>query len=166
MREGDVNDILVENVDIVEPLYRASSFADSGTAYVAPADNYDPDLLAAADKAKYANVTLKNITITQAGTYGSRSSMARRAAASPSTTVSIAGSGTGPLDRAGPRFVLQQVGANPVGEHWGRVSAGAAVRLLGHAGRRSHPGRLAGRNAGSAPLIFLRTWKRSESFYA
>jgi len=114
MREGDVNDILVENVDIVEPLYSGIEFRGFGTAYVAPADNYDPDLLAAADKAKYANVTLKNITITQAGTYGIQILDGATRGSVTFDNVSIAGSGTGPLDRAGaPDSFFNKVGANP-----------------------------------------------------
>jgi hypothetical protein len=70
LREGDVTDILVENIDIVDPTYAGIEFRGFGTAYVPSGEKYDPDLLAAADIAKLQNVTLKGITITNAGTYG------------------------------------------------------------------------------------------------
>ena len=70
MREGDVNDILVEDVDIVDPLYAGIELRGFGTAYVPPGEKYEPGLLARADSAKYANVILKNVTVTHAGTFG------------------------------------------------------------------------------------------------
>ena len=36
MREGNVNDILVENVDITDPTYAGIEFRGSGTAFVPP----------------------------------------------------------------------------------------------------------------------------------
>lgn len=70
MKEGDVNDILVENVDIVDPTYAGIEFRGFGTAYLPPGEKMHPDTLASADKAKLTNVTLRNVTVTGAATYG------------------------------------------------------------------------------------------------
>ena len=70
LREGDVNDILVENVNIIDPTYSGIEFRGFGTAYVPPGEKFSPEVLAGADAATFKNVTLRNITITNAGTYG------------------------------------------------------------------------------------------------
>ncbi|WP_148717064.1 right-handed parallel beta-helix repeat-containing protein [Chitinolyticbacter meiyuanensis] len=69
-REGDVNDILVENVDIIEPTYAGIEFRGFGTAYAPPGERFSPEILQAADNAQFRNVTLRNVTITRPGTYG------------------------------------------------------------------------------------------------
>lgn len=70
MREGNVNDILVENVDIIDPTYAGIEFRGFGAAYLPPGERVSPEYLAAADSARYTNVTLRNINITNAGTNG------------------------------------------------------------------------------------------------
>jgi len=70
LREGDVNDILVENVNIIDPTYSGIEFRGFGTAYVPPGEKFSAEVLAGADSAVLRNVTLRNITITNAGTYG------------------------------------------------------------------------------------------------
>ena len=70
LREGDISDILVENVDIIEPTYAGIEFRGFGTAYAPPSEKFHPDILAAADAATLSNVTLRNITIKKPGTYG------------------------------------------------------------------------------------------------
>lgn len=70
LREGSVNDILLENVDVVDPTYSGIEFRGFGTAYVPPGEKFHPDLLASADAAKFTNVTFKNVTVTKATTYG------------------------------------------------------------------------------------------------
>jgi hypothetical protein len=70
LREGDMNDILVENVDIIDPTYSGIEFRGFGTAFVPPGERFHPDLLRDADNAKFRNVRLKNIRITNPGRYG------------------------------------------------------------------------------------------------
>ncbi|WP_394836108.1 hypothetical protein LVJ94_04285 [Pendulispora rubella] len=113
LREGDVTDILVENVDIIEPLYAGIEFRGFGTAYVPPGEKYHPDLLAAADKAKFTNVILKNITITKAGTYGIEILDNATRGSVTFDNVSVAGSTKGALDRGGaPDSFFNKVGTN------------------------------------------------------
>jgi Pectate lyase superfamily protein len=70
MREGSVNDVLVENVDIIDPTYAGIEFRGFGTAFVPPGERFEPNLLRDADNASFRNITLRNINITNAGTYG------------------------------------------------------------------------------------------------
>ncbi|WP_394846534.1 hypothetical protein LZC95_03610 [Pendulispora brunnea] len=114
LREGDVNDILVENVDLIEPLYAGIEFRGFGTAYVPKGEKYHPELLAAADKAKFVNVTLKNITITKAGTYGIEILDGATRGSVTFDNVSISGSTKGAIERGGaPDSFFNKVGTNP-----------------------------------------------------
>lgn len=70
LREGDVNDILVEDVDIIDPTYAGIEFRGFGAEFVPPGEVFHPDVLADADNATFANVTLRNVKVTNAGTYG------------------------------------------------------------------------------------------------
>jgi hypothetical protein len=75
MREGDVNDVLIQNISIIDPTYAGIELRGMTTAVAqkygidTPSSTY-PQVFADADKAKFSNVTLKNITVTGAGTYG------------------------------------------------------------------------------------------------
>ncbi len=71
MRQGDVNDVLVSNITVVDPTYAGIELRgfDSAIAQqygIAPPASF----LTAADNAKFTNVTLQNISVTGAGTYG------------------------------------------------------------------------------------------------
>ena len=70
MREGGVQDVLLQNVDIVDPTYGGIEFRGFGPQYVPQGEVYDPNLIAAAAVGAYSNITLKNITVTNSGTYG------------------------------------------------------------------------------------------------
>lgn len=70
LREGDVNDILVENLDIIEPTYSGIEFRGFGSQYVPPGEKFASTILMAADAAQLKNVTLKNVRIENAGTFG------------------------------------------------------------------------------------------------
>jgi hypothetical protein len=70
MREGGISNVLVQDVDIVDPTYAGIEFRGYGTAFVPPGERADPDALAAADNASFANVVLTNVHVTNAGTYG------------------------------------------------------------------------------------------------
>jgi hypothetical protein len=70
MREGTVNDIVVQNVDIIDPTFAGIEFRGFGSAYVPAGEVYDPTLISAAEAGSFSNITLKNINITNAGTYG------------------------------------------------------------------------------------------------
>jgi hypothetical protein len=66
--EGSVNDILVENVDIIDPTYSGVEFRGFGTAYAY--DGVPPWELTIADQATFSNITLKGVNIHNACTYG------------------------------------------------------------------------------------------------
>jgi hypothetical protein len=70
LREGDISDILVENVDIIDPTYSGIEFRGFGTSYAPASEKFYPGILQGADAAKLSNVTLRNVTIKNAGTYG------------------------------------------------------------------------------------------------
>jgi hypothetical protein len=70
MREGSVNDILVENIDIIDPTYAGIEFRGFGTAFVPPGERFEPNMLRDADNATFSSIKLRNINITNAGTYG------------------------------------------------------------------------------------------------
>lgn len=70
LREGSVTDILVENVDIIEPLYSGIEFRGFGAQYVPAGEKFSPEIIANAEAAVLDNVTLRNINIVNAGTYG------------------------------------------------------------------------------------------------
>jgi hypothetical protein len=71
MREGDVNDVLVQDVDVVDPTYEGIEFRGFGTTVAATTGTSDPPyVLMAADMATLHDVTLKNVKVTGAGTYG------------------------------------------------------------------------------------------------
>lgn len=70
MREGDINDVLLENIDIVSPTYYGIEFRGYGPSYVPAGEKAEPSNLTAAAAAKYTNVTLRNVRVQNAGTYG------------------------------------------------------------------------------------------------
>jgi hypothetical protein len=75
MREGDVNDVLISNITIVDPTYAGIELRGMTTAIaqqygIDTPSSTDPQIFTDADNAKFTNVTLKNITVTNAGTYG------------------------------------------------------------------------------------------------
>ncbi len=70
LREGDVNDITVSDIDIIDPTYSGIEFRGFGAKYVPPGEKFEPGMVADADKAQFKNVTLKNIKIVNPTTYG------------------------------------------------------------------------------------------------
>jgi hypothetical protein len=71
MREGDVNDVLVSNITVVDPTYAGIELRGFSTAVAQAYGIVEPtSILAAANAAKFSNVTLRNITVSGAGTYG------------------------------------------------------------------------------------------------
>ncbi|PUA26772.1 MAG: hypothetical protein B0W54_23870 [Cellvibrio sp. 79] len=70
MREGSVNDILVEDVDIVEPLYSGIEFRGFGRQFVPPGERFSEAILNGSEAAQFENITLRNINIIDAGTWG------------------------------------------------------------------------------------------------
>jgi len=113
MREGDVNDILVDNVEIIDPTYSGIEFRGFGHAYAPPGERISDEYLTAADNAKYTNVTLRNITITNAGTYGIEVLDGATRGTVTFDTVSVSGSTTAPLNQGGaPASFFNRVGTN------------------------------------------------------
>jgi hypothetical protein len=67
-RQGSINDILVENVDIIDPTYSGIEFRGFGTAYGwAGLPPWELDI---ADHATFGNITIKGVNISNACTYG------------------------------------------------------------------------------------------------
>jgi hypothetical protein len=114
MREGDVNDILVENVDIIDPLYSGIEFRGFGHAYSPAGERVSEEYLNAADQAKYTNVTLRNIKIINSGTYGIEVVDGATRGQVTFEGVCVANAATAPLDQGGaPDSFFDRVGANP-----------------------------------------------------
>ena len=113
MREGDVNDILVENVDIISPTYAGIELRGFGTAFVPPGESFDPDILRDADNASFKNVTLRNINVTDAGTYGVEVKDNGGRGQVNFENVKVSGSTKGALERGGaPDSFFNRLGGN------------------------------------------------------
>ncbi|MBC7658326.1 MAG: hypothetical protein H7249_01310 [Chitinophagaceae bacterium] len=69
-REGSVNDILIDTIDIIDPTYSGIEFKGFGNKYIPSGEKFDPDMVHDAENAKFKNVILRNINILNAGTYG------------------------------------------------------------------------------------------------
>jgi len=116
LREGDVNDILVENIDIIEPMYSGIEFRGFGTAYVPAGEKFSAEVLAGADAAVLRNVTLRNINIVNAGTYGIEVLDGGGRGLVNFDGVKVSGSKSGPLDAGGaPSSFFNKVGTNNQG---------------------------------------------------
>lgn len=75
MRWGNVNDVVISNITVTDPTYagielRGFSSAVAQTYGMTNVPTSPVDFLQQADSAAYSNVTLKNITVTGAQTYG------------------------------------------------------------------------------------------------
>jgi|GEM_PF-713682 len=101
MREGSVNNILVQDVDIVDPTYAGIEFRGYGTAFVPPGERDDPDALAAADKASFSGLVLNNVHVTNAGTYGIQVLDSGGRGSVSFNGVTVSGSAKGALDAGG-----------------------------------------------------------------
>lgn len=101
LREGDVNDILVENVNIIDPTYSGIEFRGFGTAYVPAGEKFSAEVMAGADSAVLRNVTLRNINITNAGTYGIEVLDGGGRGQVSFEGVKVSGSAIGPLNAGG-----------------------------------------------------------------
>ena len=113
MREGDVNDILVENIDIISPTYAGIEFRGFGRAFVPPGESFDPDLLNDAENASFKNVTLRNIKVTDAGTYGIEVKDGGGKGVVNFENVTVSGSQKGALDTGGaPESFFNRLGGN------------------------------------------------------
>lgn len=114
MAEGPVNDILVENVDIVSPTYAGIEFRGGGTKFVPPeGEKYHPDILAEADAATFQNITLRNVKVTGAGTYGIKIQDEGGRGQVTFENVSVTDSRQGALDReTAPDSFFHKVGNN------------------------------------------------------
>jgi len=113
LREGDVNDILVQNVDIIDPTYAGIEFRGFGTAFVPPGERISPTYLAAADSARFSNVTLRNISISDAGTNGIEIIDGATRGTVTFDTVAVSGSQGAPLAQGGaPATFFHLVGNN------------------------------------------------------
>jgi hypothetical protein len=128
LREGDVNDILVENVDIIDPTYSGIELRGYGHAYAPAGERVSEEYLTAADNARYTNVTLRNIRITNAGTYGIEVLDGATRGQITFDSVSVAGSAIAPLLQGGaPSSFFNRVGTNTgwdVGGGGGIIDAG------------------------------------------
>ncbi len=116
MREGSVSSVLVQDVDVVAPNYEGIEFRGYGTAIAnqyGEAQGTDPVLLTAADNAQMSNVTLKNVTVTSAGTFGIQVNDGGGRGTVQFDTVVISGSNQGAIDPGGaPDTFFDKVGGN------------------------------------------------------
>jgi hypothetical protein len=96
MREGDVNDILVKNIDIIDPTYGGIEIRGYGTAYT-NGETQPADILAAADAAKMSNVTIQDVNVSGAGTYGIEALDGASRGSVSFVNVAVSGSGMGAL---------------------------------------------------------------------
>jgi hypothetical protein len=119
MRQGDVNDVLVSNVTVTDSTYAGIELRGFSTA-VAQQHGIDApgSFLTAADDAKFTNVTLRNIAITGAGTYGILA-MDLETGSRGSVTmdgVTVSGSAQGALSMNGaPSTLIDKVGTGNSG---------------------------------------------------
>ena len=113
MREGSVANVLVDTVDIIDPTYAGIEFRGFGTAFVPPGEKYSPQLLQAADSAAFSNVTIRNVNITNAGTYGIQVLDNGGRGQVNFQNVNVSGSASGPLDAGGaPTSFFNRVSGN------------------------------------------------------
>jgi hypothetical protein len=109
-----VNDILVENVDIIAPTYAGVELRGYGHAYAPAGERVSDEYLTAADNAKYTNITLRNVHIYNAGTYGIEVLDNATRGQVTFDGVSVTGSMTAPLLQGGaPDAFFHRVGSNP-----------------------------------------------------
>jgi hypothetical protein len=123
MREGDVSDVLISNVTVVDPTYAGIEIRGMTTAIAQqygidyPGHPY-PQVFTDADNAKLQNVTFQNVSVTGAGTYGIAFvdlDTGNRGSAS-FDGVSVSGSAMGALSLGGsPATILSKVGSNNQG---------------------------------------------------
>lgn len=113
LREGDVTDILIENMDIIDPTYAGVEFRGFGPEYVPPGENYSDAVLNGAQNAVLNNVTLRNVTITNAGTYGIEIQDGGGRGSVNFDNVSISGSTIAPVQQENaPDSFFNKVGGN------------------------------------------------------
>jgi hypothetical protein len=113
LREGDISDILVEDVDIVDPTYSGIELRGFGTAYAPAGEKFSPEILAAADAAKLSNVTLHNVTVTGATTNGIEVVDGATRGSVTFDTVSVSGSQGKALETGGaPASFFVKTGTN------------------------------------------------------
>lgn len=98
LREGNITDIYVNDVDIIEPTYAGIEFRGFGTAYV-QGERIPPYALQAADNATMARVKLENVHVKRAGTYGIEVADGGGRGSVRFVGVTVAGSAVAPLQR-------------------------------------------------------------------
>ncbi len=67
-KEGDVSNILVDGVNIISPTYAGIEFRGFGDPFVQNGEKYSPELLSNANGARFSNITLQNVTVSDPGT--------------------------------------------------------------------------------------------------
>jgi hypothetical protein len=70
MREGDVNDVVISNITVADPTYAGIELRGFNDSVAAAYGLSQSPFLPQANTAKFANVTLKNVAVTGAGTDG------------------------------------------------------------------------------------------------
>jgi Right handed beta helix region len=70
MCEGDVSDILVENINLIDPTFSGIEFRGFGVGCPSSGTNLSSNVVSGGNSAQFSNVTLRNITVTNPGTYG------------------------------------------------------------------------------------------------
>lgn len=110
-RQGSINDILVENIDIIDPTYSGVEFRGFGTPY--GWEGLPPWELEIADNATFSNVTLRGVNVTNAGTYGIQVRDGGGKGIVNFESVVVNGSSVAPLDPGGaPEAFFNRVSGN------------------------------------------------------
>ena len=113
LREGSVHHVLLEDITIVDPTYAGVELRGFGTQYVPPGEKDSPSLLSAADGATFDDVTLRNVQVSGAGTYGIQIKDGGGRGSVTFDGVAVKGSALGALDKGGaPDAFFHRIGAN------------------------------------------------------
>jgi hypothetical protein len=113
MKEGSINNILVENIDIIAPTYAGIEFRGFGAAFVLPGVRIAPDILAEAQIATLGNVTLRNISVVNPGSYGIQVADGGGRGSVSFQDVVVRGAGKGGLDAStAPATFFNRVSGN------------------------------------------------------
>lgn len=112
LREGSISHVAFENVEVIDAAYAGVQFRGFGTAYKHDAEQVHPGVLADAERAVLSDVSLKNVTIDGACTFGVqlKDGAGRGSVSFEAVTVSRAVLGGRDTGQAQPGFFLLRSG--------------------------------------------------------
>ncbi|HEY0709470.1 MAG TPA: glycosyl hydrolase family 28-related protein [Polyangia bacterium] len=113
LREGSISDVVLQDIDIVDPTYAGVAFRGFGTAHMAPGEKIAPNVLKDADEAILKNISLKGIKVVNAGTYGIQVKDGAGRGSVSFQDVVVTGSAKGAIDKGGaPETFFKKVSGN------------------------------------------------------